>query len=225
LRDLQPVTAPRLESEVRRLFEDSGSTLFQQHRKSGSINVGSLGRFGTTDRLFKQRRDVEGIDSAVVIVLDVSGSMFADAGRIRAALPTAALLIRVLQRAGVAVALVTFGDVSSVAIPFNTPTPKALETLRRIDSGGSTNDYAALKQAHDMLLARPESRKVCFVLTDGNGAVDDAKEQVNAGTNLGITTIGIGMELDVSEVYPINITVNRLSTLATASLAKIKLAA
>lgn len=223
--DIQPVTAPRLELEVRKLFEDSAQTLFTQNRKAGSINVSALGRFGTTDRLFKQRRDIEGIDSAVVILLDISGSMFHRPRRIRSALSTAALLIKVLNRAGVAVSVVTFGDDSSIAVPFNTPTAKALELIAQVRADGSTNDYAALKFSHDLLLARPESRKVCFVLTDGDGEKIAAREQVDSGTNLGITTIGIGMQLNVESVYPINLHVENLNSLATASLAKIKLAA
>lgn len=210
---------------MRRLFEDSGLTLFTQNRKAGSINVGALGRFGTTDRLFKQRRDIEGIDSAVVIVLDVSGSMFQVSSRIKAALSTASLLIRVLNRAGVAVSVVTFGDDASVAVPFSTPTAKAIELLRGVCPDGSTNDYAALKYAHDLLLARPESRKVCFVLTDGEGEQAAARQQVDSGFTLGITTIGIGMQLNVAGVYPINLHIQNLNSLATASLAKIKLAA
>lgn len=225
LHSIKTINAPRLELEVRRMFEDSASTLFTGGRKSGSINVSALGRFGTTERLFKQRKDIEGIDSAVVIVLDVSGSMFQRSERIDAALATASLLIRVLHRAGVAVAVTTFGDDSSVTVPFSTPTPKALDILSRVTSDGSTNDFAALKFSHDLLLSRPEARKVCFVLTDGRGNRGAAREQVNAGTNLGITTIGIGMELNVSDVYPINLHVENLNSLATASLRQIKIAA
>lgn len=225
LHTIKTINAPRLELEVRRMFEDSASTLFTGNRKAGSINVSALGRFGTTERLFKQRKDIEGIDSAVVIVLDVSGSMFQRSERIDSALATASLLIRVLNRAGVAVAVTTFGDDSSVTVPFSTPTAKALDILSRVTSDGSTNDYAALKFSHDLLLSRPEARKVCFVLTDGRGHRDAAIEQVNAGTNLGITTIGIGMELNVSDVYPINLHVENLNSLATASLRQIKIAA
>lgn len=223
---LSEISAPRLERDVRTLFENTATTLHTPGRRSGSINAGALGKFGTTDRLFKQRRDIEGIDSAVVIVIDVSGSMFTRSrSRINNAILTAAVLVKVLQRAGVAVCVTTFGDESSIAVPWSTPTPKALQILARIIDGNNTNDYAAIKHAHDLLLARDEARKVCFVLTDGNGDEDSAREQVKAGEALGITTIGVGIQLEVSHIYPNSIRVRNIETLATASLAKIKVAA
>lgn len=223
---LNEISAPRLERDVRTLFENTATTLYSPGRRSGSINTGALGKFGTTERLFKQRRDIEGIDSAVVIVIDVSGSMFtSQRRRINNAILTAAVLIKVLQRGGVSVCVTTFGDESSVAVPWSTPTPKALQILTRIIDGNNTNDYAALKHAHDLLLARDEARKVCFVLTDGNGDVDSTREQVKAGEALGITTIGVGIQLEVGHIYSNHIIVRNIETLATASLAKIKVAA
>jgi hypothetical protein len=44
-----------------------------------------------------------------------------------------------------------------------------------------------------MLYARPEQRKVCFVLTDGMGNFMATREHVQSGARLGVSTIGIGI--------------------------------
>jgi cobalamin biosynthesis protein CobT len=79
-----------------------------------------------------------------------------------------------------------------------------------------------------LLLNRPEQRKVTFILGDGGVDRGDEKrcmEQSNAGENLGITTIGIGIVGDLSRMYKNNIYIRDLSDLANASFKQIKLAA
>ena len=66
----------KLRYTVRKLFENSGFEEYQNNRKSGSLNVRALPTMAHNDRLFKRRKEHDGIDSAVTIVLDVSGSMF-----------------------------------------------------------------------------------------------------------------------------------------------------
>ena len=67
----------KLRFEVRRLFDNTGTSDHQVGRKSGSVNVRTLHTIPSgNERLFKRRLDVDGIDSAVVIVLGGSGSMF-----------------------------------------------------------------------------------------------------------------------------------------------------
>jgi cobalamin biosynthesis protein CobT len=75
------------------------------------------------------------------------------------------------------------------------------------------------------LHSRPESRKICFVITDGEGDISSTREQCESGTRLGITTIGVGIDLNVSHVYPQAVTVSDLADLGQVSFSKIKLAA
>ena len=192
---IQAGVAGKLRYEVRRLFENSGLDEFQPHRKTGSLDSKSLTKVATgSSRLFKRRMEVEGIDSAVVIVLDTSGSM-AEQGNVKiaAAVQTCAALLETLAAAGVATAVLTFDNYTSVLKPFNTHFKKTMPLLQRIRCNGSTNDYFAIKIAHEMLLNRSEARKVVFVLTDGDGNVAQAKAQVASGVKLGLTTIGVGM--------------------------------
>ena len=219
-----PVPA-KLRYEVRRLFEDTATTMISPNRKAGAINARALHKFGQSDNLFQLRRDIDGIDSAVVICVDVSSSMFDDTKYIKNAIGTALALAETLDAAGVKTAIVTFGYTSSIAAGFDDRLAVKREVLSRITDGGSTNDFAAIRHSHDLLRGRPEQRKVCFVLTDGDGNVMEARRQAKGGEALGITTIGVGICHDVSHVYPIAVRVDDPADLARVALGQIKLAA
>jgi hypothetical protein len=51
------------------------------------------------------------------------------------------------------------------------------------------------------------------------------RQQCLAGNNLGITTIGIGIEQDVANVYPQSVRITDVGDLGTVSFKQIKLAA
>ena len=233
LDDPAPVPA-RLRYEVKRLFDNSGTDDFQRNRRSGAIDVRALHKIGLTDKLFQRRHEVEGIDSAVCICIDVSGSMFDEgksnkkyghSNRIVQAALTAQALIDTLQRAQVATCVMAFGSYTSVIKPFNEHATKGKVKINRLGNGGGTNDYFAVRYAHKLLLNRPEQRKICFVITDGIGNPQRTREQCAAGERLGITTIGIGIERKVGDVYPQAVHVTEVSDLAATSFKQIKLAA
>ena len=214
----------KLRYEIRRLFENSGTEEFNINRKQGSLNINALHNLGHSDRLFKRRSEVAGIDSAVTIVLDCSGSM-RDGNRMQHAVDVCYALLTTLGQAGVPTSVVTFSGVISTLKPFNAPYQRAKPLLERIQCSGGTNDYAALNFAHGMLLRRTEARRVCFVLTDGEGAPAATHDQCNAGSRLGITTIGIGIQENVSRVYPNAVRVDNLADMGTVAFNKLKLAA
>jgi cobalamin biosynthesis protein CobT len=176
------------------------------------------------DRVFKRRLEVEGVDSAVVICLDVSGSMFDDA-LIAPAVMACRALMETLDAAGVKTAVLCFGSALSVPKGFNKNVKKASTLLGTVKQGGSTNDYAALRYAHQMLAQRPERRKIAFVITDGYGSPSAVRQQVASGKALGVTTIGIGIGTDVSSIYGQAVTVRNIADLGNASFKQIKLAA
>ena len=216
--------AGRLRFEVRKLFENSAFDDFAMNRKAGSLNVTALHRVKTSDKLFKRHQEHEGIDSAVIILIDCSGSM-SRANRINVAIDTAAALYETLHKAGVAVSVMSFNDEVAVPVPFGTPIAKAKQTISKIIDGGGTADYEAIRHAHTILLNRPESRKVVFALTDGDGHPFEARKQIAIGESLGITTVGIGIQENIKRVYANSIQINNLSQLAEASFKQIKLAA
>ena len=220
---------PKLRYTVRKLFENSGFEEFQNNRKSGVLNVRALPTMAHNDRLFKRRKEHDGIDSAVTIVLDVSGSMFRPAKPLvskmyHAILATYALL-DTLSKAGVATSVVTFGCEVSLLKDFNVPYQRVKPMLERLHSGGGTQDFTALQYAHGLLLNRQEERKVCFFLTDGIGNADACREQAISGENLGITTIGVGIRSDVTHIYKNAVTIEKLEDMGTVAFDKLKLAA
>jgi Mg-chelatase subunit ChlD len=219
----------KLRYEVRKMFENTGTDDFQNNRKSGSINSRALHKISVgSDRLFKRRFEIEGIDSAVVIVLDVSQSMFAndiEKSPMQCAINACASLLDALNKAGVDTALLTFGDEVGVAKGFKDNAKKTIDKLKFTGSGGCTNDYFAVRYAHELLHGHSAKRKVCFVLTDGEGMVTETKAQVDSGENLGITTIGLGIQQNVSNVYKHNVTVRDVQSIGTVAFNKIKLVA
>ena len=224
----------KLRYEVKRLFENTATESFERNLKSGRLNVRALTKHSISPNLFQRRYEQEGIDSAVVILLDVSGSMY-DAiskgfgqprtTRMASAAPTCAALLETLSAAQVATSLVTFDDYTSVLKPWNMNARKAITLLESIDGQGGSDDATALAHVHNMLYRRPEQRRLCFVLTDGQGNIQEAKAQVASAARLGVTTIGIGINADVSHVYPNNVQIDSLDDLGRVTFTKLKLAA
>jgi cobalamin biosynthesis protein CobT len=225
--EIDPMVVPaKLRYEVKRLFENSGVTEFSRNRKAGSVNVHALPSVGAgNDRVFKRRLDVEGIDSAVVILLDVSGSMFGDDNRINPAVQATRALLETLSSAGVNIAVLAFGSMVYEVKSFDTNHRKVSARLPTIKPLGGTNDYAALRYAHQILAKRNERRKIVFVVTDGRGDPDAVRQQVNSGNAFGVTTIGVGIKSSVSDIYPNSVTVHDIADLGNASFKQIKLAA
>ena len=225
--DLSPVGGAKLRYEVRRLFEMSGIDEYQFNRRHGQLDVGNLHTIPAgNDRVFKRHHEEGGIDSAVVFIMDCSGSMFDD--NMKAAAPVMATMLDTLDRAGVATSVITFGTTTSMLKPWNMTKAKALPLISHLKSGGDNSDSAALRYAHSLLLNRPEQRKVVFIFADGGVNHDDENRcmsQAKSGERLGITTIGVGIHADLSRMYPNNIEINSVADLATASFKQIKLAA
>lgn len=218
----------KLRYNVKRLFDNTDRSDFQNNRKFGSINTGALANYKHSDNVFKLRREVAGIDSAVVICLDASASMFDDEPnekRIATAVQCTSALLDTLRQAHVATFVVVFGKEMAVLKNWSDSVAKTRHQLSHIAMSGSTNDYQCIKYAHEVLLRRREARKVCIVLTDGDGRRDAVRRQIASGKNLGITTIGIGISLDVSAVYDQCINVKRCEDLGVATFNNIKIAA
>ena len=220
--DLSVTITPKLRFEVRKLFENTGTDEFEHGHKRGRLNVSALASIGAGKvNVFKRHLEDGGIDSAVAIAIDVSDSMHGS--ELDNAVKTAYALIETLEQAKVAIAVYTFGDCVSMIKPFGMNVRKAKQVIERVRTNGGTNDYFAIKFGHEMLFNRTEERKILFVITDGDGHVQEVKRQVYSGSQLGVTTIGIGIGLDVSHVYSNSITVRNFSDLGNASFKQIKL--
>jgi Mg-chelatase subunit ChlD len=231
MKDLINVGVPaKLRYEVKRLFDNSGLTEFSRNRKAGVVNVHALPSVATgNDRVFKRRLDVEGVDSAVVILLDISGSMFSKRTsrprRIAHAVMACRALLDTLSAAGVATSVVGFGTYIYEIKPFGMNHKIANGLIGRVTASGATNDYTALRYAHELLAKRHENRKMVFSITDGRGFPDGVRQQVKSGNALGVTTVGIGIESDVSDIYGNAVEVCDVADIGNVSFKQIKLAA
>lgn len=219
------VVSGRLKFEVRQLFENSGREDHQRNRRSGAVNVASLPSVATGNtRVFKRRVETAGVDSAVVLLLDISESMYGDR-LIETAVAATIALGEALTVAGVDVCVALFGNYVYVLSPFGQPLKRKIDELRRVRDNGSTNDYFAVRYSHNLLLQHKAERKVLFVLTDGEGDCNTTASQVKIGERLGITTVGVGIQREVGSVFPNNVTVSDIKALGTVAFSKIKLAA
>jgi hypothetical protein len=134
-------------------------------------------------------------------------------------------LLTVLAASGVATSVVTFSHVVSVLKTVGDASAAHQGTLLEGADPVEYKRLSALSYAHGMLLRRPEARKVCFVLTDGEGDPDATRAQCLSGAKLGVTTIGVGILEGVGHVYPNAVYVNNVADLGTVAFNKLKLAA
>jgi hypothetical protein len=221
-----PIATPaRLRYELNRLFDGSA---FEQHnhgQRAGQVNVGALYRHSFDDAVFSRRQEEEGIDTALSILIDASGSTCG--GILESELAAAHAIIDALRGADVKISVDAFACRTVRICDFGEGLAKfkARHYFGVNRCGGSTNDGDAVRYAHRRLFNRPEKRKVLLVLTDGHGKSDVVRESCRAAANLGVTTIGIGIGVDVSRVYPQSIYVDDISQLASVSLKQIELAA
>ena len=192
---------------------------------------------------FKAEKDMEFRDTVVTLLLDNSGSM--RGRPITVAATCADILARTLERCGVKVEILGFttrawkgGQSREAWLAANKPVnPGRLNDLRHIIYKSADApwrrarknlglmmregllkeniDGEALDWAHKRLLARPESRKILMMISDG-APVDDSSLSVNSGhylerhlrevigaieTTSPVELIAIGIGHDVTRYY------------------------
>jgi hypothetical protein len=236
----QGVTVPpALRYQVRRLFENSAREWREGGFKSGTLHRASLPKVMTGQReVFARRVSEDGVDSAVVIMLDISNSMLpiptyyverdpaqAKGTRIDVAVGACLALMDTLAQARAETMVIGFGEEAHIIKPFSMPWRKATPTLQRVALQGDTNDYAACRFATEALMRHPAERKVLMVLTDGHGQIDPSRAQADAARALGITVIGIGIQKDASETWGDGATIQTVADLGSVAFAKLKAAA
>ena len=215
----------RLALEVRRLFDNTDTDEWSRRTRRGAFDVAQAHAVSTSNNVFKRHIEEDGIKSACVIVIDASGSM--RGSKMEQAKLSALALMDVLTKAGVEVMVTSFGDKTATLKGWNTSKAEGEKLIRRLGDAGGTNDFHAVRMAHLELIKRDVNRRVCMVLTDGDGDIQSTKRTVVEGGKMGITTIGIGIMHDVRAVYgkDKSVMVNDVKSLGTVALSKIKLAA
>ena len=219
---------------------------WSSHEESGKVDRKAFARFAAgSTTVFKRREYAEAERSAVSLLIDCSGSMAWDGGRIRVAESVAIQLSRILDKANVDFAVTGFNgggrdmrvadtganaDRSYISgeslnwIPFKTwgeSLRKASSKLGSISewTGSSTPDYSALTAAIDDISKRQESRKILFLLTDADGYNKHHIAHLqNVAKRCGVTIVVIGIgSADAEELFDHAATVNDTRELASVA--------
>jgi hypothetical protein len=242
-----PVPAA-LRYQVRRLFENSAREWREGGFRSGTLHRPALAKVATGQaEVFARRFAEDGVDSAVAILLDVSGSMFPSTmarslilqgkaaweaqrphpskSRISTAVGCTSVLLNTLAQAGAESMVITFGTESRIIKTWAQPWRKVLPTLRAISYEGDTNDFAGCRYATEALMRHPAQRKVLIAITDGEGECRTHK-QVEAARALGITVLALGIQMDASETYGAGtVRVDQVADLGSVALDRLAKAA
>ena len=148
-------------------------------------------------RLFMKNESVTGIDTAVHILLDISGSMTSRIELACAACYSVALALAAIP--GISVGVSAFPadykeDVAATVYPLLRH-GKRITNSFAAEAHGSTPMTEALWWVLGMLSTRPEHRKVVLVVTDGYpDDPETAKETIAAVLRMGMEVLGIGID-------------------------------
>ena len=171
-------------------------------------------------RLFMKNESVTGIDTAVHILLDISGSMTSRIELACAACYSVALALAAIP--GISVGGSAFPadykeDVAATVYPL-LQHGKRITNSFAAEAHGSTPLTEALWWVLGMLSTRPENRKVILVITDGYpDDPETAKETIAAAQRMGMEVLGIGINAPIiSSMIPISENITDIHELAPA---------
>jgi len=165
--------------------------------RRGRLDTGQLHRLAVSDpRVFRVKAERVGIDTAVHILLDCSGSMVR---RIRLACQACYAVASALDASKINVAVTAFpssqlpsGSYSTVA-PIIAHGKKVHIGLDLTPAGGTPMGEALWWVMQDML-PLSERRKIILVVTDGEpDSVDCAVQAIEQGSRAGFEIYGIGI--------------------------------
>ncbi len=195
--------------------------------------------------VYKVRKDRAEMDTAVTVLVDLSGSM--GGRKVKVARDSALALSECLEGSGISFKVVGFSNnslingVKKVGMfhrnerldtvvfkDYNSSLNTSKGAIARIDDavGGNNTDYDFIQNELLGLSQRPESRKVLFVLSDGHPSsysdastsehVKHCKKAVEEGERKGIECVGIGIcDRAVEKIYGKSVVVNDVSELSS----------
>ena len=237
----QPLPAlGRLSYELRQVLENSATDDLSRHLSAGRLsrNWSAIAR-GSSD-VFERRNTVAGIDTAVLIAVDQSGSMALEPSdrtpidKIGAAAGAARMLVQVLSRCpGVAFDVRGFSSGDEFVGDgqrgrqrqagwhiFKSFAESASAFTRRSAALYATRDttpeIAALADVLRIISARREQRKIVIWIGDGEAYSAPAARALQEKYP-GVTVIGIGIKVDLSDCFKHSVRVNEAKCLAAVS--------
>ncbi|THD11655.1 cobaltochelatase CobT-related protein [Metallibacterium scheffleri] len=180
------------------------------------VDGGAAHRLFTDGRIFKRERKVCEVNTAVMVLMDVSGSM-ATANRIYEARKAAlAISAGVHQIHGCKVAAAAFPEI--VVLKDFDEQPRPASGRYAINPRGGTPMAEAMIWAATRLATRKEERKMLMVVTDGDpNDAHSVRELIKLYAKSAIEVIGVGIQHPaVTCLFAKNIVVNSLDELPVA---------
>lgn len=215
------VHSAKLTTRLQALIESQTLEKPRAAKRGRALSAAHLHRAGVGDpRIFRLKDHKTAPNTALHLLIDLSGSM--TGGQDVLALEAAMALALALEPIkGVSRAVTAFPSVDGLDEKVTRLLAHGERVVTRagafVQRGrGSTPMTGALWYAAADLLARPETRKVILTLTDGipDDSTSTAK-LIKQATAAGLQMIGVGIELDVSRLFPIAIRLNDIADLKT----------
>ena len=189
--------------------------------RHGKLSGHGLYRIAVYDpRLFLKNESVTGLDTAIHILLDISGSMTSRIDLACAACYSVALALAAIP--GISVGVSAFPadyveDVTATVYPLLRHGERVVNSFG-VEAHGSTPKTEALWWVLGMLSRRLEKRKVILVVTDGYpDDPETAQETITAAQRMGMDVLGIGIDAPaISSMIPGSETITDIRELAPA---------
>jgi len=192
-------------------------------KRGKHIDTKQLHRLRTGDyRIFRSVQASRSLDTALFLLLDVSGSMVSG-GAIeiaREAMLATALATGMLK--GVAVATGTFPQFHMIQ-SFGTKARMVADQYAVAATGSNTPLAEGLMWAGKQLIRRREARKVLIVATDGiPDSIGAAQAAVEMLGSMQVDVIGYGISIDIENVIPRSQMLESVNELPDALMAMLK---
>ena len=166
--------------------------------RHGKLSGHGLYRIAVYDpRLFLKNESVTGLDTAIHILLDISGSMTSRIDLACAACYSVALTLAAIP--GISVGVSAFPadykeDVTATVSPLLRHGERVVNSFG-VEAHGSTPMTEALWWVLGMLSTRPEHRKIVLMVTDGYpDEPETANETIMVAQRMGMDVLGIGID-------------------------------
>ena len=171
--------------------------------------------------VFRRKSLACGVDAAVSILLDTSGSMRSRMAQ--AANVTYALALAFQRIPGVQTSVDVFpgpGVPFEEVLQFKQNINSAKGRLEMVEAGGGTPTGSAMQARLPKLLATRAEKKVVIVVTDGQPNYGDEQSLTHAvvgeAARHGVTVIGIGINAEVGDYFAHHVDVESVDDLASA---------
>jgi cobaltochelatase CobT len=214
--------AQGVQSDAEALNRVRGASTALRYRMDEFLQANTMKRYSVSDRgkrltrdaakrlsmcdprIFQKRTPGQKIDTAVHVLIDISGSMSRQ-NRCQVAIDAALALGLALEDVeGVKYSVSAFPFHNSDVVELVNPGESIRDVafrFRSMSPNGFTPLDKGLLQAHTTLMTTNATRRVCLVITDGEpDDIDASRLVVNMGESDGIEHMAIGIECPVSHI-------------------------